>query len=329
MHRFIITMVFTLLIMTAAHKTRAEVFVLGEGNDVIGQVTKVRSVKEDTLVDIARRHGLGYTDVVLANPDVDPWLPGEGTEITLPTRFVLPDAPRRGIVLNLAEYRLYFYPEPLNGEPRKVVTYPISIGRMDWETPLGRTKVVAKAVRPSWYVPESVHQERLDAGDPPLPRVVPPGPDNPLGTRAMRLGLPGYLIHGTNRPAGVGMRVTHGCIRMFPEDITVFFEDIPVGTPVMIVNQAIKFGRYGDQVFMEAHEFLEQPEVAAGGADESEQTQLSPLSEMTRQFVAFAGKQVFAPDWEAMESILDGATGIPLPFVVMERPVSVSATSPP
>lgn len=328
MYRFSIGLcVFAVLALGFSTRVVAEVYPLSS-DDVVGSVTTIKSTAADTLVDIARRHGLGYTDVVRANPDIDPWLPGEGAEIVLPTQFVLPDAPRRGIVLNLAEYRLYYFPPAVKGAPTRVVTYPISIGRMDWETPLGRTKVVAKANNPNWYVPESVHQERKDNGDPPLPRVVPAGPDNPLGSRAMRLGLPGYLIHGTNRPAGVGMRVTHGCIRMFPEDIEVFFEQIPVGTPVRIVNQPIKFGYRQGDLMMEAHEILAQPEASDDVANTSALV-LSPLSEMTRQFVAFSADKRLDPDWVAMEQIVEAASGIPVSLAVSNATITeqVSATA--
>ena len=152
-------------------------------------VSTVTARYEDTLVDIARRHGLGYQDIVRANPDVNIWLPGEGTEVILPTRFVLPPAPREGLVLNLAEYRMYYYPPAKEGRPAFVYSYPMSIGRMDWETPLGETKIVAMAKNPAWYPPQSVRDEHAADGDP-LPRVVPPGPQNPLGTRALRLSLP-------------------------------------------------------------------------------------------------------------------------------------------
>ena len=212
-----------------------------EGTDVIGALAVVTSREDDTLLDIARRHGLGYEDIVRANPEVDTWLPGEGTEVVLPTRYILPSVARKGVVLNLAEYRMYYFPEPKDGEPAIVMTYPMSIGRMDWETPLGLTRVVAKAQNPTWYPPESVRAEHAADGDP-LPRIVPPGPKNPLGKYAMRLGIPGYLIHSTNRPAGVGMRVTHGCIRMFPEDIGFLFNLVAVNTPVRIINQPVKVG---------------------------------------------------------------------------------------
>ena len=140
-----------------------------EGFDVVGAVSTITARHEDTLVDIARRHGLGYEDIVRANPDLNPWLPGEGAEVILPTRFILPPGPREGVVLNLAEYRLYFYPKPKDGERAYVMTYPISIGRMDWETPLGLTEVISKVVDPAWYPPKSVREEHAADGDP-LPR---------------------------------------------------------------------------------------------------------------------------------------------------------------
>lgn len=233
-------------------------------DDLIGAPDRVRSVYEDTLVDIARRHGLGYEEIRLANPTVDAWLPGEGTEVFLPTRFILPDAPRSGIVINIAEYRMYFFFEA-DGESR-VRTFPISIGRMDWGTPLGRSSIVSKNTNPSWYPPQSIRDEWAADGRK-LGSRVPPGPDNPLGAYAIRLSIPGYLIHGTNRPAGVGMRVTHGCIRMFPEDIEWLFPKVPVDAPVRIVNQPFKLGWYGDELFLEVHPPLEEGGAAEEAAD--------------------------------------------------------------
>jgi L,D-transpeptidase ErfK/SrfK len=227
-----------------------------EGEDVIGAVSTVVAVYEDTLVDLARLHEVGYEEIVRANPDVNVWVPGEGTEIVIPTQHVLPSGPRRGIVLNLAEYRMYYFPEPKEGETPVVMTYPMSIGRVDWETPLGYTRVTQKVVNPSWYPPKSVRAEHAADGDP-LPAVVPPGPDNPLGKHAMRLSIPGYLIHGTNKPGGVGMRVTHGCLRMFPENIKELFPLVPVDTPVRIVNEPVKIGWSGDTLVLEVHPVLE------------------------------------------------------------------------
>ncbi len=234
-------------------------FTFTDGQDVVGQVQVVTARYEDTFVDFARAYGLGYDDLVAANPEVDPWLPGEGTSVVLPTRFVLPLAPRRGIVLNIASKRLFYYPETGEGEPRVVETFPIGIGRAGWATPTGVTTVVSKARDPVWFVPASVRAEHLAAGDP-LPRQVPPGPENPLGRFALGLGMPGYLIHGTNKPAGVGMRVSHGCIRLYPEDIEYVFGQAEVGTPVRIVNQPYLFGWYENQLYLEAHAPLDEDE---------------------------------------------------------------------
>jgi len=234
-------------------------FLLEEGQDAVGEMQIVKARPEDTFVDIARVYGLGFDELVQANPDVDPWLPGDGTLIVLPTRFLLPESPREGIVLNIAAKRLFYYPEAGADEPRTVETYPIGIGREGWATPTGDTAVVSKARDPVWFVPASVRREHAEAGDP-LPRQVPPGPDNPLGAYVLGLGLPGYLIHGTNKPAGVGMRVSHGCVRLFPEDIDGLYERVPIGTRVRIVNQPYLLGREGSDLLLEAHPPLQEDE---------------------------------------------------------------------
>ena len=223
-----------------------------DGESVIGEVLEIESRREHTLSDLARLYGLGFDEIRLANPEVDPWYPGEGTRIILPRRFVLPDGPREGIVLNVPEMRLYYYPKPRAGEPATVVTYPVSIGRGDWETPLATTRITRKKQDPTWTPPESIRAEHAADGDP-LPKVVPPGPDNPLGRHALYLSLPGYLLHGTNRPYGIGMRVTHGCVRLYPEDVAWLFGDVPTGTPVRIVQQPYKLGRSGNEWFLESH----------------------------------------------------------------------------
>jgi L,D-transpeptidase ErfK/SrfK len=227
-------------------------FPLVEGEDIVGQLQVTAARGEDTFVEFARTYGLGFDELRDANPGVDPWLPGEGTPVVLPTRFVLPEAPREGIVLNVAVKRLFYFPPAAEGEAPEVETYPIGIGREDWATPTGETSVVARARDPVWFVPASIRKEHEEMGDP-LPAQVPPGPDNPLGTRVLQLGLPGYLIHGTNKPAGVGMRVSHGCVRLYPEDIESLFERVPVGTPVRIVNQPLLIGARGNEVFLESH----------------------------------------------------------------------------
>ncbi len=310
-----------LFALALAPLANAEIYALPPpGYDVVGAVSTVVARDEDTLVDIARRHGLGYQDIVRANPDVNIWVPGEGTEVVLPTRYVLPPGPRTGVVLNLAEYRLYYFPETKDGDTPTVMTYPISIGRMDWETPLGKTTVISKVRNPSWYVPKSVLEEHAAEGRP-LPRIVPPGPDNPLGKYAMRLGLPGYLIHGTNRPAGVGMRVTHGCVRMFPEDIEYLFGKIALNTPVRIINEPVKMGWVGDSLVMEVHPVLEVaiPELEEGATEESSEDALDevvqtkdPLTYVTEQFIATTAERAGLLDWDLAEELVERSDGIPV-----------------
>jgi L,D-transpeptidase ErfK/SrfK len=286
---------------------------LDADSQVVGENITVSAKHEDTFVALARLYDLGFEELVRANPDVDPWLPGEGTEVVLPTQFVLPNAPRSGIVINLPELRLYYFPD---GEEGRVVTHPISIGRMDWGTPLGLTEILSKATNPAWYPPQSIRDEHA-ADNRPLPAVVPPGPDNPLGAHALRLGLPGYLIHGTNKPSGVGMRVTHGCIRMFPEDIEALFETVPVGTPVRIVNQPVKLGHDGAALYVEAH-----PPLPDRLSEES-----SALTELTRAFVAFVEEgQGNGFDWDLAERVATTSRGIPEFISTFVPATSVSAT---
>ncbi|BCX88662.1 L,D-transpeptidase ErfK/SrfK [Methylomarinovum tepidoasis] len=237
---------------------RADTFVLPPPDeDLVGRVTVTEVEEGDTLLDIARRFDLGQNEIRLANPGLSRWAPPPGAEVVIPKRFILPDAPRRGIVLNVPEMRLYYFPRPRPGAPPKVVTHPVSIGRMDWSTPLGTTRVVAKVKDPVWRPPASIKKEHAEKGDP-LPDVVPAGPDNPLGRYAMRLGIPGYLIHSTNKPLGIGMRVTHGCVRMYPEDIEMLFPEVPVGTPVTMVDQPVKVGWLAGALYIEVHPPLEE-----------------------------------------------------------------------
>lgn len=293
------------LLTTLSLPLAAAVFPLPPDDDaLVGAPAEVRSSFEDTLLEIARRHGLGYEDIVRANPEVDPWLPGDETPVRLPTRYVLPPAPREGIVLNLPEYRLYYFPpRDGDGDKARVQTHPISIGRMDWATPLGVTRVVAKAANPTWYPPESVRAEHAAEGDP-LPRVVPPGPNNPLGKFAMRLAIPGYLIHGTNRPRGVGMRVTHGCVRMYPEDIASLYPKIPVGTPVRIVNEPYKFGWHGDELWLEVHPPLTE--------DDDEVAAERSLTALIEAYVRATAGSEAEVDWAEMERVQAVADGIPV-----------------
>jgi L,D-transpeptidase ErfK/SrfK len=228
-------------------------FQLQDDTDVVGRLRYTTVQGEETLLDIARAYDLGYDEMLAANPGTDPWTPPSGQRVVLPSAHVLPDAPREGIVINLAARRLFYYPRAGKGAPRRVITHPIGIGREGWATPLGRTKVASKQAAPAWTVPESIRREHAAKGDP-LPAVMPPGPDNPLGSHALRLGWSSILIHGTNKPAGIGMRVSHGCMQLYPEDIAPLFDAVPVGTPVTVVDQPYLVGLGADGLLLEAHE---------------------------------------------------------------------------
>jgi len=215
---------------------------------------------EDTLLDIARQFDLGQNEILLANPGVDRWLPGEKARVRIPNKRLLPATPHQGLVLNLPEYRLYYYPKQ-KLPSRIVISHPISIGRIDWDTPLGKTRIIEKKKNPTWTPPKSIKKEHAEQGEI-LPDVFPAGPDNPLGLFALRLAVPGYLIHSTNKPYGVGMRVSHGCIRMYPEDIERLFPQVKTGTAVYIVNQAIKVGWSENKLYIEVYPELEGKELS-------------------------------------------------------------------
>jgi len=232
----------------------AEKFLLpGPEGDMIGEMRSATVAEGQTLLDIARDNDLGYQEIVRANPDLDPWLPPVGAKVVLPTRYILPSATRTGIVVNLAEMRLYYFLPDKKSAGIRVFTYPLGIGQEGWSTPTGPSSITEKIKDPAWTVPESIRAAHSAEGRGDLPTVVPPGPDNPLGQYALRLENSRYLIHGTNKPYGVGRRISHGCIRMYPEDIEELFPLVPVGTRVMIIDQPYKVGRDSDALYIEAH----------------------------------------------------------------------------
>jgi L,D-transpeptidase ErfK/SrfK len=291
---------------------------------MFGDIETITAFGEDTLPDLARRYSLGYEEIQRANPGVDLWLPGEGTTIVSPGQRLLPSGPREGIVVNLPEHRLYYYPKVKKGATPYVITYPVSIGKMDWSTPLGKTRVVDKRKNPTWSPPESVRKEHAERGDP-LPRVVKAGPDNPLGAYAMRLDIsPGaYLIHGTNNPIAVGMAITHGCIRMYPEDIEALFPKVPVNTPVWLINEPVKLARVNGQVWLEVH-----PPVDAEG-----QSAAVDLEGFYALVNAALGDQPAAIHWDFVLDTLKEASGIPqmigLEVAVEDLPPSLLAAPQP
>jgi L,D-transpeptidase ErfK/SrfK len=291
-----------------------------DGSAVVGTDSHIKTVFKDTLLDIARRNSLGYYEIIRANPSVDMWLPGEGTDVTLPGRRILPPGPREGIVVNLPEHRLYYYPKPKKGEKPVVITYPVSIGKMDWKTPIGETRVIQKEKHPNWYPPESVRKEHLANGDP-LPAVVKAGPDNPLGDYAMRLaaGNGTYLIHGTNNPMAVGMAITHGCVRMYPEDVAALFPLIPVGTKVWLINEPVKVAFVEGELLMEAH-----PPVDEEGQNTSD-TDLNLLSQKLDQAL---GDTTAAIHWDFAKQALQAANGIPTVVGLQADPYTGPSTDP-
>ena len=289
--------------VVAAHSAHSgEVFALRADQDSIGENGQTQAEKEDTLPDIARSNHLGFDEIVAANPGVDTWLPGAGTLVRLPMQHLLPDVPRTGIVINLPDGRLYYFRADQSGNP-VVETDPISVGKMDWKTPIGVTTIVRKEKKPTWYPPKSVRETHLkDDGDI-LPDSIPPGPDNPLGEYAMRLGIPGgaYLIHGTNKPVGVGMQITHGCIRLYPEDIETLFAEVPLGMAVRIVNQRIKTGWIDGALYLEVHHPLD-------GVDPKD---VEDLTALTRIIVAATLQRRVIIDWDAAERVFEEASGAP------------------
>lgn len=306
----------TLILCTlflAAFAARAETFILPPpGTDLIGQDRFVYAVYEDTLMDIARQNSVGYEEILQSNPEVDRWLPGDGTRVLLPTRYILPDAPREGIVLNLPEMRMYYFPKPQAGQIPTVQTYPVGVGRMDWETPKGLTRIIAKKENPTWTPPASIKREHLELYNEVLPDVVPAGPDNPLGLFAMRLGIPGYLIHGTNKKDGVGSRVSHGCIRMYNDDIAYLFPQVPEGTPVRIINQPVKVGQLAGSLYIEAHApFTEDYDPTIEQLPPNEATIQEAMRVIDEKYGQIFARQI---DWETVHKAIEEGNGRVLPI---------------
>ncbi|AEG01703.1 ErfK/YbiS/YcfS/YnhG family protein [Methylomonas methanica MC09] len=290
-----------LLVTTGrAEFVESHTFSIAGQEQIVGALASVESQQDDTLSDLARHFGLGFTDITIANPRLEPWALPENQQVLLPLQFVLPDASRKGVVLNLANMRMFYYP---NGR-REVLTYPVGIGRDGWSTPLGMTKIVAKKANPAWTVPESIQREHQLLGDP-LPKVIPSGPDNPLGYYAMPLGFTGYLIHGTNKPYGIGMQVSHGCVQLYPEDVEVLFEQVSVGTPVRIVHQPYLAAWGRDMLYLEAHRPLEKWGKQDKKLQKAVRAKLSKLA---------AEKNVVV-DWLRVDEVLNRADGIPTPVL--------------
>lgn len=277
----------------------AAAFLLADEQKLVGAVGVYFTRDEDTLLDIARMNDLGYGQLIAVNPGINPWLPGAGRRITLPSLYLVPEGRRSGIVINLAEQRLYYFPP----DGHTVETYPIGVGVQGRTTPLGVTEVVAKEVRPTWYPPPSIREEK-----PELPEMIPPGPDNPLGEYALRLGWRGYLIHGTNKPYGVGRNVSHGCIRLYPEDIEQLFHEVRVGTTVRVIDEEIRLAWIAGDLYLAVVPNKQQ-------MDELDVNQpMSPAmpADLLRRVVEAAGSQADRVDWDTVRRIGLTRPGMPL-----------------
>jgi L,D-transpeptidase ErfK/SrfK len=295
---------------------RAATFPLAPGQTLVGNAGSYVTQDRDTLLDIARANDLGYGQLMAANRDVDPWLPGAGREIVLPGRYLLPPGPRQGIVIDLAAHRLFYFPPG----GHSVETFPIGVGAEAGMTPHGTTRIVAKVSRPAWYPPRSIRKER-----PELPAMVPPGPDNPLGDYAFRLGWPGYLIHGTNKPYGVGRNVSHGCIRLYPEDIKTLFAQVPVRTAVRVIDDAVNLAWIDGELYLA---------LAPSRAQMDEISENQPITpevppSLHARVVAAAGGKAGRIDWDAVERAGEMRSGEPVRITTEEPPPSLPPLPPP
>ena len=278
-------------------RTEAHEFHVNKDDSVVGQLATVPVKEGDALPDIARHFGLGFEEISAANPDLEPWTPQPQARAILPLQFILPDAPHKGIIVNLAAMRLFYFPA---SKSQSVITYPAGIGKEGRSTPTGQMVVERKATHPTWYVPESIRKDHQQKGDP-LPASVSPGPDNPLGDYAMYLSKPSYLIHGTNKPYSVGFRASNGCIRLYPENIDKLFGKVAEKTPVKIVNQPYLLGWLNGVLYLQAyapHEELDD-KVAKKNV-------IAKLKQIEK-------KQGHKLDWPKIEETLAQARGIPVP----------------
>lgn len=279
------------------------VFSVAKGDDVIGRLRSIRLEKGDTLPDIARHFSLGLTAVGATNPGVDIWVTEPGTRLILPLSFVLPDAPRNGIVINLAAMRLFQFKG--TSESLAVATYPVGVGTEERPSPRGQMHVERKVSRPTWHVPASIARDHLKKGDP-LPAAVLPGPQNPLGEYALYLSAPSYLIHGTNKPASIGLKATNGCIRLYPEDVKRLYENTPVNTPVNIVNQPYLLGQSNGVLYLEVHATTEELDAAE-------------FDKVYAKLKTVEKKSGRTLDWSTVKKVLAEARGIPVPIFAIRQ----------
>lgn len=298
-----------LIISLPLATVRADTFDLpADGSTLVGRIKVVVPTQDNTLLDIARQMDVGHHEITWANPGVDVWVPRHDQDIVVPTRYLLPPKPWKGIVINIPQRRLFFFPTPAKGQPARVMTYPVSIAREGWSTPLGESTVVAAHKDPAWFVPKSIREEHRRAGEPDFPEYFPPGPDNPMGMLAIQTGFPGIYIHGTNRPWGVGMRTSHGCLHLYPEDAAELFPFMKKGTPVRVIDQPFVAGTDGRDVYLAAYE----PVAEYGGT----RNRVSRAVLAVSDFIAAdqtSNTPRFDVDWRTVEAMAGSPQPVPLP----------------
>lgn len=287
-------LLFFISFFTITNLLAANVYDFDNSIQSFGYNQSLKAVYEDTLVDLARKYNLGFNEIIRANPNVDKWLPGAGTIIKIPTQHIIPKGfSKKGITINLSEFRGYLIKD------NKLITFPVGLGRMDWKTPLGISTIDLKLEKPAWYPPQSVRDEYKNQGKF-LPAEVLPGPDNPLGELAMRISIPGgYFIHGTNRPDGVGMEISHGCIRLFPEDIDYIFQLTDIGTEVILLDQPIKIARIKNEIYLQVH-----PSYSNQYDYDLEQLRIQMESLINNQ------DELIKINWDSVESLLKVRNGL-------------------
>jgi L,D-transpeptidase ErfK/SrfK len=286
-----------------ATPSRAAVFTLpADGSSLIGQDQAIQSQASDTLLDLARKYSVGYWEIQEANPKVDMWLPGQGTNLTIPGRFIVPPVDHKGIVINLPQHRMFYFPKGGRHDQPIVITYPVSPGEGDFPTPVGVTRIIRKVPHPVWIPTAHILKAHQEAGDP-IPRVWAAGPDNPMGEWALETTLSHgeIYIHGTNNPMAIGMSVTHGCVRLYPEDIAALYPIVRVGTPVTIVNEPVLASLADGDLYLEVHPPTNSNHVPA-----------PPDFDQISQIIdAAIGKNVVAIDWDKVRQVAAQANGIP------------------
>lgn len=269
------------------------------GKDPMGWETVVGFIQghtveaQDTFLDIARHYGLGFNEMELLYPQFDAWLPPVGSRLLIPTEWVLPETKKEGVVINIPEMRLYRF----FSRVRMVKTYPVGIGDEGWHTPVGTYKIVDRQVDPAWSVPKSLREKYGTS-------LMPPGPENPLGKHWLGLSRKGYGIHGTNFPWAVGRLVTHGCIRLYPEHMELFFQETPVGTPVELIYEPVKIGFRRGEIFVEVH-----PDIYG---------KIPNLSEYARRRLQQSGVWPFISPAE-LEQVVQRRDGVPMRVGALEK----------